>query len=275
MKFIKYQLFVCILAALSLGSQARTYSWKRTLMDGSRTGVTAPGANNVTEALGTVRGNIYIAPSGKRFKGGVTPGVAAMLTGVQDDMARVKEVIAYAPRAMERNAPECELSDWFIDVLMDACRSKGRQVDVGITNFGGIRVDMPQGDVLLDDILSMFPFKNNLCYIRLKGKDLRKVLEGMAADRFQIIGGMKCVAKDGKLVSALIDGKPISDNKVYGLCTISFLLNGGDGLSLARNAVELEIFDEYIIDVVLPAVRKLTAEGKPLEYHTDGRVTIL
>ena len=30
-----------------------------------------------------------------------------------------------------------------------------------------------------------------------------------------------------------------------------------------------------IIDIVLPCVKKLTAEGKPLAYQTDGRVRIV
>ena len=61
---------------------------------------------------------------------------------------------------MEAYFPESALSNWFVDILMAKVEKlSGKKVDIGIANFGGIRVDMPQGDIILDDMLSMFPFK--------------------------------------------------------------------------------------------------------------------
>lgn len=262
-----------LMTIVCICGHAQEFKWEKTVIDGSRTGVKASNADNIDEALGRMKGKKYIAPDGKKYKKGVTPKIAKLLLDAQSEMAQMKTVIAYAPKDMIRVAPECELSDWFIDELMRAAEEKsGKKVDFGITNFGGIRVDLPKGDVLLDDIVSMFPFKNNLCYLELKGKDIRVILEQLAASSWQCVGGARCVVKDKKLVSAEIGGEPIDDEKVYGVATISFLLNGGDGLNVAKNALELQIFDEYIIDVILPYVKSLTAQGKYLEYETDGRI---
>ena len=134
---------------------------------------------------------------------------------------------------------------------------------------------MPEGDIILDDMLSMFPFKNQLVYVEHTGKQIRKILEEMAAGRFQVIGGVRVVAEDGKLVEALIGGEPIDDDKVYGMATISFLLSGGDGLTLGANALKITIFEnEDIIDAVLEYVYKETAAGRPIEYEADGRVVV-
>ncbi len=273
---MKKIIVVLLLSALCAGVSAQEFSWSRAKMDGSRTGVTSAGSGQVEKALGKMKGKTYAAPNGRKFRGGVTPEVASLLIGAQKEMAPVKEIVGYAPRAMVRSTPECELSDWFIDELMRAASEKtGKKVDFGITNFGGIRVDMPQGDVLLDDIMSMFPFKNNLCYLELRGADIRAILEQLAATGWQCVGGARCTVKDGKLVSAEIGGEPIDDDRVYGVATISFLLNGGDGISVAKNALRLDILDEYIIDVMLPYVKSLAAEGKYIEYQTDGRIKYL
>lgn len=270
-----------IIAALTLvllgtGVSAQKITWERYRMDGSRTGVRASNADNVKEAMGSMEGGAYKAPNGKTFKGGVTPSVASLLLGAQKDMAEVKQVIARSSKEMLRYGPECELSNWFIDALMAAAEEKsGKKVSFGVANFGGIRVDLPEGDVLLDDIMSMFPFKNNLCYLELEGRDIRALLSQMAATRWQVVGGARCVVKDGKLVSVEMDGEPLRDDKVYGVATISFLLDGGDGLSVAKNCKCLTIFDEYVMDVMLPYVKSLTAAGKPIEYHVDGRIKIL
>ena len=134
---------------------------------------------------------------------------------------------------------------------------------------------MPQGDIILDDMLSMFPFKNQLVYVEHTGKQIRSILEQMAEGRFQVLGGVRVVAENGKLVSAEIGGEPLQDDKIYGLATISFLLSGGDGLTLEQNALSITVFDNVdIIDAVLEFVNAETAAGRPITYETDGRVVV-
>ncbi len=274
---IKFLTVLSLLAlCLAAPAQEHEFTWRRVTMDNSRTGCKPATADNVPEAIGKMQGGRYFAPSGRTFEGGATSRVAAIVLDAQTRMAPLKEVIARSSAVMEVSYPESALSNWFVDELMRAVAdSTGKKVDIGIANFGGIRCAMPEGDVIKDDIMSMFPFKNNLCYVALKGSDVRYILEDMAATRFQVLGGVKVVAKDGKLVSVEVGGKPLDDKKIYGVATISFLLNGGDGISVARNAVELQVLDGYIIDTMLPFVRSYGKEGKPIEYKTDGRVTLL
>ena len=277
MKRILIPLLLAFVLSAASCAEESGMRWERKLMEGSRTGVRACSADDVAEKMGVMGEGVYIAPNGRTFpKGSATYGVAELLLGVQPEMADLKQVIGYSTREMGRGWPESELSNWFIDELMRAAEEKsGKKVDFGITNFGGIRMDMPQGDVLMDDIVSMFPFRNNLCFLELYGRDIRAMLERFAARSWQVIGGARCVVQEGKLVSAEIGGAPIEDDRIYGVATISFLLNGGDDIFVARNAVSLQIFDEYIIDVMLPYVQRLTAEGKPIEYQKDGRIRYL
>ena len=254
------------------------YRWETVDMDGSRSGCVSPSKDNVTEAVGRFEGKRYIAPDGRVYKKNSSVArTARAVIDAQPKMARVKDVIAYSTEAMEAHRPESALSNWFIDLLMNkTAQYSGRQVDVGITNFGGIRIDMPQGDVILDDMLSMFPFSNQLVYLEIKGSDLRNIFERMAAGRFEALGGVRIVVQNDKVVSVEVGGEPLDDDKVYGMATISFLLNGGDGLALQENALSVKVFEDIdIIDAVLEHVREETAAGRPIEYSKDGRVTIL
>lgn len=271
--------FVVILSLLLLatGLSAQEYTWKHVPMDGSRTGCVAPSKDNIPVALGTFKGNKYIAPDGSVHKrNSAVAKTARAVLDAQPKMARVKEVIGYSTEVMTTEYPESSLSNWFVDILMRQTGTlSGKKVDLGIVNFGGIRVDMPKGDILLDDMLSMFPFKNQLAYVELTGRQIRTILEDMAASRFQVLGGVRVVAEDGKLVSAEIGGAPIDDDAVYGLATISFLLAGGDGLSLGQNAVSVSVYDDVdVIDAILEHINAETAAGRPIEYHTDGRVIV-
>lgn len=251
------------------------YSWDHIVMDGSRTGVTVPDASNVDAALGTVTDGVYTAPNGTVFTEGATPKVAENLISVQPRMADLKSVIGHTTHEMSARRPESELSNWFVDHLMeDTEKITGRKVDVGIANFGGIRTSFPEGTIVKDDIVSMFPFINHLCYVALKGEDLQVVFDQFARRRLEMFGGAELVIKDRKVESLKIGGEPLDPEKVYGLATIDFLLDGGDSLFLAKNAKDLIITDKLIIDSMLPYVLETTAAGKPIEYSTDGRVVI-
>ena len=122
-------------------------------------------------------------------------------------------------------------------------------------------------------------YKRDMAHVlqdmRVLQEDIRALLEQLAATKWQVVGGARCVVKDGKLESVEIEGQPLDDNRVYGVATISFLLNGGDGLFVARNAKKLDIYPEYLIDIMLPYVQELTAQGKPVEYSKDGRIQII
>jgi 2',3'-cyclic-nucleotide 2'-phosphodiesterase (5'-nucleotidase family) len=101
------------------------------------------------------------------------------------------------------------------------------------------------------------------------------MLEKMAAGRFQVLGGVRVVVKDGKLLSVEIDGEPLDDEKIYGVTTVSFLLKGGDGLFMANDALTMvEYHDVNVIDAVLEYVYAETAAGRPIEYEADGRVVV-
>ena len=265
--------FLCVNA----GMWGQEYEWETALMDGSRTGCFSPSKENVPEALGTFKGRKYIAPDGTVYgPKSIVTKTARVVMDAQPSMARVKDVVGYSTAVMAAEYPESALSNWFIDILMRKTEQlTGKKVDMGITNFGGIRIDMPEGEIILDDMLSMFPFKNYLAYVEIPGKEIRSVLEKMAQRRFEVLGGVRVVAYRGKLVSVEIAGEPLDDDKVYGVATISFLLDGGDGLSLAQNARTVTVYEDVaIIDAVLEHMEAEKNAGRAIEYKTDGRVVV-
>lgn len=261
--------YVCMAQGVSI-------EWKTDPVDGHRTGVVASNADNVLQSMGYVKGRTYHSPNGRIFRGGTTPKVARIMLGCQDEMAKVKQVIGYSTREMVREYPECEIYDWYVDELMRAVAdSTGKKVDIGFTNRGGVRIDMPSGEILYDDIMSMFPFHNNICYVGLHGREVKALLDQMAASRFQILGGVKVVAENGRILSATVDGEPIDDDKVYGVATINFLLDGGDGYHVSRNAVEVIHCNGWLYDTMLAYVAGLTAAGKPVEFENRHWITFL
>ena len=271
--------FIILLTASLLAfvpAGAFGFKWKQIPVDASRTGVTCPSADNVTEAMGRMEGRKYVAPNGRVFKGrSATAKVAKLMLDAQPGMASVKEVVGFCPTGLERGGTENLLGDWAVDCLMaEAEKEFGRKVDIGVLNHGGIRIDMPQGDVLMDDLMSMFPFKNYLSLVTMKGSEVRALFDRMAR-RVQVVGGVKVTVKDGQVLELLVGGEPVDDDRVYNVATIDFLLTGGDGIFSGRQFEETLDTELMVFDVILAHVRGLAEAGQPITKERDGRVVDL
>ena len=275
MEMVKAKLTVlCLLAAVSC-SQGPRMEWKRVPMDGSRTGVVPVTAENVDTALGTFEDD-YIAPNGRHFTEGATPEVAALLMDVQPKMGHLKEVVGHSARLLVniRTEPDLPLGN----IVADALREKGSSyfkvpMDFAISNYGGIRNPLPEGAILMDDVEAMFPFKNYMCYAKVRGSNLQRLLEQLAKTQaFQAVSGCKVKVKAHELAEAEVGGEPIDPNRLYNVTTIDFLLSGGDGIAIGALAEDVVLTDVLVKDVMLEYFQKMEAEGKIIDGQKDGRV---
>ncbi|MDC9512154.1 bifunctional UDP-sugar hydrolase/5'-nucleotidase UshA [Pseudoalteromonas sp. CST5] len=106
--------------------------------------------------------------------------------------------------------------------------------DFGLISGGGIRSSIEAGDISYKDILKVHPFKNRITYMDWHGRDLWNYLETVTS--FPVDAGaylqyhkLAFTRKNGKLVSVLIDGKPLDENKTYRMSLNSYNASGGDG----------------------------------------------
>ena len=265
------------LLALVSCSQGPRMEWKRVIMDGSRTGVVAVNAENIDTALGSFEDD-YVAPNGRHFVDGATPEMAAMLMEVQPKMAYLKEVVGHSARQMMnlRTEPDLPLADFVADALFAKGTDYfGKPMDFAIINYGGIRIPMPEGAVILDDIEAMFPFKNYMCYAAVRGNNLQRLLEQLAKTQaFQAVSGCRVKVKDHELVEAEVGGAPIDPKRLYNVVTIDFLLSGGDQIAIGALAEDVILTPVLVRDVMLDYIKSLEAEGKLIDVEKDGRVVM-
>lgn len=268
---------VIIFLLLALVSCAPKLDWKTVPMDGHRSGVVSLTAENIETGLGHFTDSSYVMPSGASFAlDSPAAEVARALMKVQPEMAPLKKVIGHSARMMmnDRDNPDLPLGDLFADVLRAyGTKYFGVPMDFAITNFGGIRVPMPKGAVTLEDITSMFPFKNYLCYCKMKGDNLTQLFQQLAGTKaFQATSGATIRVKAHELESALIGGQPIDPERIYNVTTIDFLLDGGDGLRIGALSEDVQLSHVLLKDVMLDYVESMEKEGKVIDAQSDGRV---
>ncbi|MEZ5424622.1 MAG: bifunctional UDP-sugar hydrolase/5'-nucleotidase [Pyrinomonadaceae bacterium] len=125
---------------------------------------------------------------------------------------------------------ESSLGDFVADVLRELTGA-----EVGMTNAGGLRADLPAGEVTNGDVLDALPFVNSLVVCEMTGAEIREVLEqGFSLERGMIqVSGLTAVYDlkkpvGSRLVSLEIGGRKAEDDKTYRVATNSFIAQGGD-----------------------------------------------
>ncbi len=125
--------------------------------------------------------------------------------------------------------------------------------DIAIMNGGGMRTDLPAGDVTLGNVMAIFPFGNTVRKAEIDGKTIRAMLEhsvyGYPASfgGFLNVSGMSFSFDPTKPVGhrvedIFINGKPVDDNKIYTMAATDFQFAGGDDYDMLKN---LKIVGEY------------------------------
>ncbi|MDQ4123502.1 MAG: bifunctional metallophosphatase/5'-nucleotidase [Acidobacteriota bacterium] len=125
---------------------------------------------------------------------------------------------------------ESSLGNFVADVLREVTNA-----DVGMTNAGGLRADLPAGEVTNGDVYDALPFVNSLVICEMTGRQIKEVLEqGFSLERGMIqVSGLMAkydLSKPigSRLVSLEINGKTADEAKVYRIATNSFVAQGGD-----------------------------------------------
>ena len=190
---------------------------------------------------------------------------------------KMMAVVGHAPVALESGRPESLLSNFAADALLHIAREQsGGNIDFALTNFGGLRASIPQGDVRLYDIYAVFPFENALVILDMEGADVWKLFEAFAVrERVEAISGISISIENRKIKELLINGQPFDPQKRYRVATIDFLLGGGDSVAALKNAVDVKYTGLMIRDVVIEYIKKRKEEGKDVGAEVGGRVRII
>ena len=147
--------------------------------------------------------------------------------------------------------PESTLGNLFTDALLETS-----DVDVVIHNVaGGLRQDLPAGELTFGDVYQLSPFENRLVILTLSGAELRQVIAEQVHRRIRIgFSGMRvaiaCSNTDMTVVMRFSDGREISDSDSVTVAVNDYIALGGDGILTS-------IIPEggYVIDDSLPLTR--------------------
>lgn len=190
------------------------------------------------------------------------------------------------------------------DFCADACRFV-TGAEIAIVNSGGVRCDVPKGELTYGDIISLHPFANSVSVTEVNGQQILDALEhgarflpeesggflqvsGMTYDIDMNVPSSVKVDDNGLFTGVMgeyrvknvkIDGKPLDIEKKYVLAASDYLLKDqGDGFSMFQDVkminesfiLDSEVVIEYITNGLNGRIGKAYADP-----YGDGRIVEL
>jgi len=147
----------------------------------------------------------------------------------------------------------CDVADTAVNggdiqqLVTEAFRVRAFESDLALQNAGGVRVDIPAGEVSIADVFELLPFANTIVNLEMSGVELETVIEealSFALDpdgstgAYPYAAGLRwdvdLGAADGERISNLefFDGTewvPFDNTRDYTVATNSFIASGQDG----------------------------------------------
>ncbi|MBI3183443.1 MAG: bifunctional metallophosphatase/5'-nucleotidase [Myxococcales bacterium] len=202
-----------------------------------------PICGNVEEASGSCEGRKLkdrpgvklLAPTflGKEVKkdAELAKLLSPALAQVEAEQQRKLGIVS--PRPMGRNyEAESALGSFLADSLREM-----EQADVSLLNSGGLRADLPAGELRYGEVYEVLPFDNTVATVVVTGEELHRLLHaayGAKKGVFQLSGLKvklsRCPGRDRLRGYTLPDGKAVQPDKKYRVVVPDFLARGGDGL---------------------------------------------
>lgn len=177
--------------------------------------------------------------------------------------------------------------------------------DIAFVNGGGVRADIPAGDITYGQIISVHPFGNEMCTVETNGQDILNALEfgasklpsenggflqvagisytiDMNVDSSVVVdenGTFVEVAGEYRVKDVMVGGEPLDVNKTYVLASHNYMLkNGGDGFNMFQDdTVILDcvmIDNQVLINYIVEKLGGVVGEEYS-DVYGQGRITVI
>ena len=187
-------------------------------------------------------------------------------------------VVGRSSHYMKAQRPEGDLSNLLSDILVWAAKDYNEKPDFGLYNMGGVRADLPKGDVTYGDVLDIAPFENKIAFGTLSGAEVLELFGQMASVGGEgVSSSVRMVIKNGKLESVTINGEPVDPAKNYRLTTIDYLLGGTDKLEALKKCRDIHAPKEDSNNTrynIVNYFRYFQKQGKEVDAKIEGRVVV-
>ncbi|KAK3603342.1 hypothetical protein CHS0354_025948 [Potamilus streckersoni] len=201
--------------------------------------------------------------------------------------AQKREVVGHTAVLLEGETywcriRECNLGNLYTDAMISyhldylKANDTWAAASIALVQSGGIRASIEPGNITMGNVLTVFPFGNNIDLIKIRGIHLRQMLEHAVENydpinrpgSFLQMSGIHVTydlgsPKGQRVVSVEVRCHAckaptyslLDDNTVYNVLLPNFVINGGDGFTIIKetmiqhiplNSLDIDLISKYL-----------------------------
>ena len=157
------------------------------------------------------------------------------------------------------------ISNFFADAIYETIapyykKRTGQTIDFVLLNFGGIRSDLPKGDITMGSAYNLMPFENEMVVLTMSGEKVQELADYLIKHRLPHPLSKQVqlqITHDGKITHFTIHGKPFNPKATYLVATSDYLMYGGDAMYFFSNPLKADMLDYKVRNVLIDYFTKI------------------
>jgi 2',3'-cyclic-nucleotide 2'-phosphodiesterase (5'-nucleotidase family) len=185
----------------------------------------------------------------------------------------MNRIIAHSTDALTREGNQSTLGNFVCDAMHYAAITvyKNKPVDIVLVNRGGLRNNLPTGNITVGNVFELMPFENELVLVEITGKQLLSGLKTILAKKHSYYG-LNLVLSFDSLIESKVNQRVIQSDSTYSILTSDYLATGGDNFNFLSKPVNITFYKLLLRDAIISYCEELTRNKKHITPYRDKRL---
>ena len=208
----------------------------------------------------------------------IDSSIVRLITPYKNNLSPdMQQIIGFSTIELVKAKPESRLTNYLGDLILEEGKIYAKEhtaavPDIAYLNYGGLRTDLPKGDITVGKIFELMPFENEIVLIKISGDNFYAFIEKIAAEGGDCVSGIKLGIKNGHVGQLTINGKPFARSSSYWIVTNDYAAHGGDHLVMFKHPLEYIATGIKFRDCIIEHMKKNYKAGKQIAPELDGRI---
>ena len=189
----------------------------------------------------------------------------------------MNEILIVSDQPLLKGLPESTLGDFSSDAILKKTNDNYKPddnmpVNICLLNNGGLRAELPKGNITRGNAFELMPFENSIFILTLSGEKTKQLFEYIVQNNGAPFAGATVKAKGKKITELKISGQDFDITKTYKIATSDYLAAGGDKYYFLKDPLKTEILKYKLRDAIIDYMIEENKKGNTLKVSTDGRI---
>jgi 2',3'-cyclic-nucleotide 2'-phosphodiesterase (5'-nucleotidase family) len=189
----------------------------------------------------------------------------------------MNEVLVTSDSALTKELPESTLGNFVADAVLkktnDAYHPADKKpADVCLLNNGGLRAQLPKGNITRGNAYELMPFENSIVILTITGDHMQQLFQFLVDNNGAPLAGAMVTAKGKKITTLKIGGKDLDPAKNYKVVTSDYLAAGGDKYDFFKTPVTIDTLNYKLRDAIIDYMVEENKKGNTIKSRKDGRI---